>query len=65
MSSLSKFFENNKLVNSLEKTLTEVLDRIKWTVTTNVANLDFQSKAKELVKIFDEYFTNLEKVSLV
>lgn len=64
MSSLSKLIEKKKIVKPLEKTLNKVLDRMHKKIISTIENQDLQSKAKELVKTFDEEFTTLAEVAL-
>lgn len=65
MSSLRKLLEKKKLVKSLERTLTKVLDKMQKTIHRTITNPDLQTKAKELVKYFDEEFTTFSKIALV
>ena len=65
LSSLRKFIEKKKLVKSIEKTLTSVLNRIEKVVSPVDTPVDIQQRTKILCKFFDDEFTTLTNVASI
>ena len=55
--------EEKKLVKSVEKTLTSVLDRLQGIIRPIDTPTDVQQHATILCKVFDEEFRNLSNVA--
>ena len=65
ISSLRKLLEKRKLVNSLEKTLTTILDKMQKVVITIDTPIDIQQRTTILCKAFDDEFSTLINVATI
>lgn len=63
--SLNKIIRKNKKVKSLEGVLLEVTNKIKGVISAQVSEVDPQAKEKKVIKVFDNEFTNLSKISSI
>lgn len=65
ITSLKKIIGKNKKVKSLEGSLLEITEKLRSVMTNQIAKADPLERAREVMKAFDNEFTNLSDIAKV